>query len=778
MLQLNKFATKRSTVESYISFAKFIEFLESRLAAERGARAEFYKQVLARFESCPELKANITLEQSTKYSELFETVLSVVLPFTESKEEALVGFGNALSTDVFYSTTAFHKSLDPYCNCENEHCLGGKELALQVHEELQYNFILKELYGVEAAQQKEWIHSFVDPQTGLYKYYRLNIDTRFVEIQPKTVLPVVDEFVIKSHLACDNGFAQIEQLLPLQSFTASGFTIITLTDVTAQQAVEQIGKVVLDLNDRNTTSAYERVRVQLQTLVGSNKFSFGIMPFFTVNNRAAILYENFPYSIMVKACWDAGVSKEELAARVNLFMQKPALITFDAAVKNDVLSPVVQQALRSAGIVSYTLVPVYYNGELVGISETAATFDAPAGKAFQLNNIKAALPYISQLLRMYIDKFNIAIEAIVKDKFTNVQPAVQWKFNEVAWHYFRSNQIEQKNLALEKIVFSEVYPHYGAVDIRNSTIKRNKALREDYQYQLSLVINIFGLLKSETRSNLFDSILLECNEWLLHLTHHVTIEEVRLEDFFKNKVYDALKSYSGEAEKILKKIDFYFESLDEKTGIVFQKRQEIETSIGLINTTLANYFNNFKDKLQLLFPSYFETYRTDGIEYDIYMGQSFAPKLSFDSAHLQKLRLWQLESMAAVALMTKKLLPQMINKLETTQLLFVNSRAIDITFRNDERRFDVEGTYNIRYHIVKKRIDKVHIANTTERLTQPGKIAIVYIEDNNASEYIGYIKQLQQKQFLLDDLEYLELEELQGVTGLKALRVGVSFNQS
>jgi hypothetical protein len=34
---------------------------------------------------------------------------------------------------------------------------------------------------------------------------------------------------------------------------------------------------------------------------------------------------------------------------------------------------------------------------------------------------------------------------------------------------------------------------------------------------------------------------------------------------------------------------------------------------------------------------------------------------------------------------------------------------------------------------------------------------------------------LQLQGYLLDDLEYLELEELQGVSGLKALRVGVNY---
>jgi len=130
--------------------------------------------------------------------------------------------------------------------------------------------------------------------------------------------------------------------------------------------------------------------------------------------------------------------------------------------------------------------------------------------------------------------------------------------------------------------------------------------------------------------------------------------------------------------------------------------------------------------------------------------------------------------MATIAMATHT--SQMPGRLVTTQLIFVHSNPIDISFRKDERRFDVEGGYNIRYQVVKKRVDKVHIRNSNERLTQPGKIAVIYFNEKEAEEYLGYVKYLQQKGVLEDDLEHLELEELQGVSGLRAFRVGVRLS--
>ena len=177
--------------------------------------------------------------------------------------------------------------------------------------------------------------------------------------------------------------------------------------------------------------------------------------------------------------------------------------------------------------------------------------------------------------------------------------------------------------------------------------------------------------------------------------------------------------------------------------------------------------------VQQAYPCYFEKFRTDGVEYDIYIGQSVTPDRPFKDIYLKNLRLLQLNSMAAIAKHSHSLLAELSVPIQTTQLIFIHSQPIDIKFRKDEKRFDVEGAYNIRYQVIKKRIDKVRIRNSKERLTQPNKIALVYFHQHEVNEYISYIHYLQEQHILAGDLEELELEDLQGVNGLKALRVSV-----
>ncbi|WP_299179426.1 hypothetical protein, partial [uncultured Chryseobacterium sp.] len=64
--------------------------------------------------------------------------------------------------------------------------------------------------------------------------------------------------------------------------------------------------------------------------------------------------------------------------------------------------------------------------------------------------------------------------------------------------------------------------------------------------------------------------------------------------------------------------------------------------------------------------------------------------------------------------------------------------------------------------------------DSTERITCPGKITIVYFGMENQKEYLEYIAKLQKKGVLQSDVEFLKVEDLQGITGLLALRVSLA----
>jgi len=112
--------------------------------------------------------------------------------------------------------------------------------------------------------------------------------------------------------------------------------------------------------------------------------------------------------------------------------------------------------------------------------------------------------------------------------------------------------------------------------------------------------------------------------------------------------------------------------------------------------------------------------------------------------------------------------------LQVARLIDGHNNPVTISFRMDEKQFDVDGAYNARYEIIKKRIDKSLVKGTNERLTQPGKIAIVYSQEEEAQEYLHYIEFLKDKKYF-GEVELLDLEDLQGLSGLRAIRVEVLY---
>jgi hypothetical protein len=181
---------------------------------------------------------------------------------------------------------------------------------------------------------------------------------------------------------------------------------------------------------------------------------------------------------------------------------------------------------------------------------------------------------------------------------------------------------------------------------------------------------------------------------------------------------------------------------------------------------------------QQIFPHYYERFKTDGVEHNLYIGASIAPDKSFDKIYLSNLRLWQLQTMCEMELEHHELKASLPYHLEVTSLILVFSSPISIRFRMDEKRFDVDGTYNARYEVVKKRIDKAFIKGTRERITEKEKITIVYSHASEKKEYMDYIKYLQFKEILEPTVEQFEVEELQGVSGLKGIRVKVAHQKA
>ncbi|MHA4895593.1 GAF domain-containing protein [Pedobacter sp. PWIIR3] len=762
-----------------LSLNPFIQYISKKAETEKTTKVNFYKYIIQQFRNFPELKNPISIENAGKYTELYELIYTALSPIINDENQQFWALGTPLSGCFHYGTDAFYNVLMDHSNCSLR-----TDLSLPSKREMEknmlaafYNIVLERFYNISMSGNHVVVNSIIDQHTHLLKYYRLNVDTRFLDIKANVELPDYKLSDVKDYIKDERNTLKIlSKLIPPEIFSIEGISIITLTDVTSEYALESIKNIVIEHSDSQKGQYPKDIAMALKTLVGTDQVEFGLVPYLKLNGKLQINELSGFTSILIQLAKEQPIDDDNHEELIEDYLINPRTLIFPEISDEEYANYPMLKLLGQIDVKSYALFPLYYNGKLVGCLELY-TKDTTQFNGGTLTKIEAAFPLLAQLFQNIIIDFNNDIQDVITDKFTALQPSIQWRFNEAAYNYMQSGARE-RNLPIEPVFFKAVYPFYGAVDIRNSSIQRNAAIRRDLYTHFEVLENTISSIKNTIALCKENEIPHEEAIWNYKDLDELSDREIlKTEDYLQRQIpasLDHLRTVHPELNGIVSE---YFK-LTGPNGKVFLNRERYEKSMQMINVAVTRHLDDFNAELQQIFPAYFEKFRTDGVEFDIYLGQSIAPKRPFYNELLGTFRLKQLRVLAEIAQTTNNLGPYFSLPLETTQLIFVYDKPIDVSFRIDEQRFDVEGSYNIRYQMVKKRIDKAHIKGSEERLTQPGKIAIVYFNGAEAKEYLGYIKKLQKQGLLNNDLEYLEIEELQGVEGLKALRIGVSLKRA
>lgn len=762
-------------VDAHVSFKPFVAYLETRLKNEQTLRVQFYDFVLKLFKNAPELAKPVNVRVLQKHTGLLDLLYTCLFPPLSDENQVLAAFCAPNSDTIFFSTPAFYNLMSP----DNKNRMfatateAEKEAFKSSIGQVKYKLILERFYNVEPFISDEIVYALTDKETGLPKYYSINIDHRFVNVYHDASANNVNASMIKTLLRDVRSLYEMEDALPLERFTFEGFSIVTATDITARYALHKMRSAIIRHTPENFDKTYETILFLLQALCGTSKVQFGLMPFIKVNNKPVVIYGNYKHSIAINIARQQQVPEAVFSEWINGHFQEPNVVFYKDWSHVDIKDKNFYPAFESSGLKGYAQLPVYHNNELAGMLELSSSTENALNERL-LARLDAAMAILAQLLHNNQVEFRAGIDKIIKTNFTSIQPAVQWKFNEVAWNFIKNKVEGGIGPELESIRFEQVYPLFGALDIRNSTIERNNALYKDIQFYFVFLDEILKKLPADGDNTLMN-LRAEAADLQKQTSMYLSGSDETSVLKFMERVATYFQWFAMMHPAETADVNRYHEAMDATTGDVHANRRALEKSMAMINSSINKYLELMQVEFEQQYPAYFEKFRTDGVEYDIYIGQSLNPQQPYKDDYLHQLRQWQLSSMAAIARLVHLNKPLMPVYLQTTQLIYVNANAIDISFRTDEKRFDVEGGYNIRYHIIKKRIDKVHIKDTGERLTQPNKIAIVYSKKNHEEEYLQYITKLQHEGLLKHDTEVLDLEELQGVNGLKAIRVGIEM---
>ena len=638
--------------------------------------------------------------------------------------------------------------------------------------------ILKFHYGFNLDFSRPYFYDIPDAN-GIMRHYRILYNADFIDIFPTDLAKDLTQADVDKLLENPEDLELWKEMIPPNSFISKGFVISNMFDVTAEHTISEIKTNLISNDKRGSETFMSDLQETFRSFFKVKELKIGFVTYNSRDNQLVRVYGNGIESFLLKGKDNEFCDSALCIGSYDKIVNEKGYFAISDVEKYYKLSEGMEpyKGLYEQGIKSAIFAPIVNEGELLGVLELVST-----GRN-QLNGVNATkledvMPYIvAAVVRSKIEEENL-IDAIIQNECTSVHKSVHWRFEEEA-KQFIIDGIEGRQPSFKEIVFNDVYPLYGQIDIKASSQARNTAIQRDLMIQLSNIKEVLNAAFKIEKLTVYEELIYRINNFIEDIEESLFSDsEQTIFDFVNDDVLPIFNHLKKQNSEVTKMVEEYEKTINTETHSYYDHRKQYDDSVMRINKKLASVIDKHQEAAQEMFPHFYERYKTDGIEHNMYIGSSIAEDRDFDPLYLKNLRLWQLQVMCEMENKYYNLKPELDVQLDVASLILVYSTSLSIRFRMDEKHFDVDGTYNARYEIIKKRIDKSYIKGTNERLTQKGKLSIVYSQKKDEQEYLRYISFLKSKGYFTNNIEIVELEGLQGVSGLKAIRAEILYSKN
>ena len=767
---------KESPLVQLISFDKLLRYYDAMAKSEDTFLASKAKHILNAQAPYPELRAGFTDESLLKkHSSVIKVMLqdtfSDILGHNEIKVASL-----PFSDMLFNSSKRFQKIMENV----GENGFVPQIRNLPDHEQyiVACTIILNFYHGFNLDFRRPLFYDIPD-KNGVMRHYRILYNADFLELQATDKAKKITQADVDELMENFDNLELWKEKIPPNSYISKGFVISNMFDVTAEHSISEIKSGLIANDKRSNESFIEQLQETFKSLfnlpnirVGFATYNAKENAFERVHSKGIDSYILFDKDASYCKKLLCDYSYDKLLTDNNYFSISDVDKYYNMSGGGEPYNNLKKQGIKSA-----IFAPIAHEGELLGVLELVSSVRQNLN-SINANKLIDVMPFIvSAVLRSKKEEENL-IDAVIQHECTSVHPSVYWRFQEEAKRFIIED-LEGKQPSFKRIAFKDVHPLYGQIDIKDSSKARNLAIQKDLTIQLSEINKILSAAWQKSKLPIYEELIFRVNSYLESIKDVLyTNSEQSIFDFVKDEIISVFEHLKKTDKDIKLSILSYEAMIDKDTQSYYNHRKNYDETVMLINKKLAAVIDAKQKEAQLMFPHYFERYKTDGVEHNMYIGDAIVNDQKFDALYLKNLRLWQLQVMCDMENAHYNLKPTMTVELDVASLILVHNTSLSIRFRMDEKRFDVDGTYNARYEIIKKRIDKSYIKGTKERLTQKGKLSIVYSQKKDELEYFRYIKFLKSKGYFTNKVEILELEDLQGVTGLKAIRAEILYKRN
>jgi hypothetical protein len=139
-----------------------------------------------------------------------------------------------------------------------------------------YAFILHQVYSMQVDFEYPLIFTTTDPETGLDRHFKPNMDVRFIQIKTVGDVPPLTEDVKQRLLANLADPQVLMELLPPEHFVFQGFGVLTADDVTDQEVLSSLKRDLIEKESIISTVRFHSLQDKLRTLFRKPDLLFGL----------------------------------------------------------------------------------------------------------------------------------------------------------------------------------------------------------------------------------------------------------------------------------------------------------------------------------------------------------------------------------------------------------------------------------------------------------------------------------------------------------------------
>ena len=765
MLEIQEMTTTREPFDfrSVLSLDFVLDFWREEERANSNGLQVMARVLNEQIEKNPELRGPITdLSILGKHRELLGQVFHAVVP-PGLKGLACTALSAAGRFEFFHSSPRFQRELlDSQGHLKGEILTDG--MTWDVLSRLySYLAVLRHCYGISFPFEKSVLFRSENPETGLLTTYQLRAQFDMIRIRPVGELPPLDHELLQEIRERTSSFDLWQKLLPGDLFEYYGLIVYEAFEVTEEVTRSQLTELLVQPDPLVDLARFNQIEKLLRTYLKLPNLELAIIGIegdagFCMDGLEGLRQNLDPRDLDSLIC---GNDRSNLSCGQTVIYGDLAAMSRTSAFMD---------CLYREGARSFLLMPMIDEEGLAGA--ICLTTDQP-DQLTMLTKValKGVAPVFSLALRRTLADVRTKVQAVLKEKFTSIHPAVEWKFRAAALSYVRGKG------EVGDVIFPDVFSLYSASDIRSSSEMRNRAIQADLVKQVASARAVLQQAEQRNQIDYLGALIYRLDHLMKELEGGVRSgDELRVSRLLATEVESVFGSLESFGPDVHDSVEGYRAvAREDDHGALHAERRAYEQAVDRLATVQTEILTSAQDRAQSVFPHLFQMYRTDGVEHSIYIGDSLTERNDFSPLYHKELKLWQLRVVAEMARASALLERELDVRLQVAHLILAQADPIALRFSQEEKKFNVDGAYNTRYEIIKKRIDKAHIKNSDERVTQPAKIAIFYSQYNEEQEYRHFIDYLQQQAVLAPGIETIDVEDLQGVHGLKALRVAVNL---